>query len=337
MSFSSYLFDTTQTTACIHPPFPPGPPPPHPTYDLDAVIKLALAEDLGDAGDVTTAATIPIESTATATFVAKASGVLAGRAVVDMVCGSVDPTLVLTWAKNEGDQVQPGDRIGTIQGSTRAILIAERLSLNFLQRMSGIATITHAMATAARPARVLETRKTLPGLRLVDKWAVLIGGGLNHRIGLFDMAMVKDNHVSACGGIAACLQRLDAALPGDTRIICEVRSLTEVQEALDYVKEFPQSRLQRLLLDNMVQRRFDGSLDVSMLRDAVTLVGSSSPQLETEASGNVTLESVGVIGQTGVTYVSSGALTHSVKALDISLLLEVERNYRANPELRSAA
>eukprot|EP00897_Mesotaenium_endlicherianum_P002596 jgi/Mesen1/2364/ME000156S01513 len=239
------------------------PPPAHPTYDILSVIKLALAEDAGDQGDVTCLATIPAEVQAKAVFLAKADGVLAGIAVADMVFSEVDPTL-------------------------------------------------QAMARAAKPARILETRKTAPGLRLFDKWAVLIGGGENHRMGLYDMVMIKDNHIAAAGGIPQAVAAAQAYLQQqglDIGVEVETRTLEEVKEVLSCAGE-GQGRVTRVMLDNMVTAGADGSLDVSML--------------EAAASGNVTLDTVSKIGATGVTFISSGALTHSVKALDISLNIDTE-------------
>ncbi|KAG5562805.1 hypothetical protein RHGRI_005508 [Rhododendron griersonianum] len=239
-------------------------PPSHLTYDLKGVIKLALAEDAGDRGDVTCMATIPSDMEVEAHFLAKEDGVVAGIVLAESVFSEVDPTLKVEWSRKDGDFVHKGLQFGKVHGRAHSIVVAERVVLNFMQRMSGIATLTKEMADAARPAYILETRKTAPGLRLVDKWAVLIGGGRNHRMGLFDMVMIKDNHISIAG---------------------------------------------------------DGDVDVSMLKEAVDLING---RFETEASGNVTLETVHKIGQTGVTYISSGALTHSVKALDISLKIDTE-------------
>ncbi|XP_048504277.1 quinolinate phosphoribosyltransferase [decarboxylating] 1a isoform X2 [Beta vulgaris subsp. vulgaris] len=239
-------------------------PPCHPTYDLKAVIKLALAEDSADLGDVTSMATIPAEVEVEAHFLAKEDGIVAGIALAEMIFHEVDPCLKVEWCQKDGDHVLKGLRLGKVYGKAHSIVVAERVVLNFMQRMSGIATLTKAMAEAAFPAVILETRKTAPGLRLVDKWAVLIGGGKNHRLGLFDMLLIKDNHISIAGGITEALKSAD-----------------------------------HYLLQNNLQ-------------------------MEVEASGNVTLDTVHQIGQTGVTYISSGALTHSVRALDISLKIDTD-------------
>ncbi|KAL9229955.1 hypothetical protein vseg_005363 [Gypsophila vaccaria] len=298
-------------------------PPCHPTYDLKGVIKLALSEDSADNGDVTSMATIPETMEVEAQFLAKEDGVIAGVALAEMIFHEVDPSLKVEWFHTDGDRVHKGLKLGKVYGKARSIVLAERVVLNFMQRMSGIATLTKAMADAARPAIILETRKTAPGLRLVDKWAVLIGGGKNHRLGLFDMMLIKDNHISAAGGITEALKSADRYLQ-ETNLQMEVeietRTLEEVKEVLEYVSQ-TKTFLTRIMLDNMVIPQPSGEVDVSMLKEAVSLIDG---RLETEASGNVTLDSVHQIGQTGVTYISSGALTHSVRALDISLKIDTE-------------
>lgn len=298
-------------------------PPSHPTYDLKGVIKLALTEDAGDRGDVTCMATIPADMEVEAHFLAKENGVIAGIALAEMIFGEVDPTLKVEWSRKDGDCVQKGLQFGKVHGRAHNIVVAERVVLNFMQRMSGIATLTKAMADAARPAYILETRKTAPGLRLVDKWAVLIGGGQNHRMGLFDMVMIKDNHISVAGGVKDALRSVDLYLEQNNlhmAVEVETRTLEEVNEALHYASQTKTS-LTRIMLDNMVVPLPNGDVDVSMLKEAVDLING---RFDTEASGNVTLETVHKIGQTGVTYISSGALTHSVKALDISLKIDTE-------------
>ncbi|CAI9095959.1 OLC1v1032006C1 [Oldenlandia corymbosa var. corymbosa] len=298
-------------------------PPEHPTYDLKGVIQLALSEDAGDRGDVTCQATIPVEMEVEAHFLAKEDGIAAGIALAEMVFHEVDPSLKVEWSKKDGDSIQKGLQFGKVNGKAHSIVIAERVVLNFMQRMSGIATLTKAMADAANPAYILETRKTAPGLRLVDKWAVLIGGGRNHRLGLFDMVLIKDNHISTAGGVTKALKAVDLYLESSNLqmgVEIETRTLEEVNEVLDYASRSKTS-LTRIMLDNMVVPLPDGDVDVSMLKEAVDLIGG---RFETEASGNVTLETVHKIGQTGVTYISSGALTHSVKALDISLKIDTE-------------
>ncbi|GAA0140897.1 hypothetical protein LIER_02165 [Lithospermum erythrorhizon] len=300
-----------------------GKPPAHPTYDLKGVIKLALSEDAADIGDVTCKATIPVDMEVEAYFLAKEDGIVAGIALADMVFGEVDTSLKVEWTRNDGDKVHKGLQFGKVHGKAHSIVVAERVVLNFMQRMSGIATLTKAMAEAAHPACILETRKTAPGLRLVDKWAVLIGGGRNHRMGLFDMVLVKDNHISIAGGVTRALESVDHYLAQNNLqmdVEIETRTLEEVREVLQYASQTKTS-LTRIMLDNMIVPLSDGDVDVSMVREAVDFIGG---RFETEASGNVTLETVHKIGQSGVTYISSGALTHSVKALDISLKIDTE-------------
>ncbi|KAJ7954214.1 Nicotinate-nucleotide pyrophosphorylase [carboxylating] [Quillaja saponaria] len=298
-------------------------PPLHPTYDLKGIIKLALAEDAGDRGDVTCIATIPYDMDVEAYFLAKEDGIVAGIGLADMIFHEVDPSLKVEWSQKDGDCVRKGLQFGKVYGRAHNIVVAERVVLNFMQRMSGIATLTKAMANAAHPAYILETRKTAPGLRLVDKWAVLIGGGRNHRMGLFDMIMVKDNHISIAGGVTNAIKAVDFYLEQKNlkmEVEVETRTLEEVNEILKYAAQ-KKTSLTRIMLDNMVVPLSNGDVDVSMLKEAVQLVNG---RFETEASGNVTVETVHKIGQTGVTYISSGALTHSVKALDISLKIDTE-------------
>uniref|UniRef100_UPI001CB8E836 nicotinate-nucleotide pyrophosphorylase [carboxylating], chloroplastic n=1 Tax=Erigeron canadensis TaxID=72917 RepID=UPI001CB8E836 len=298
-------------------------PPVHPTYDLKAVIKLALSEDAGDKGDVTCLATIPTDMEVEAYFLAKDDGIIAGIALAEMIFKEVDSTLKVEWFKKDGDNISKGLKFGKVYGRAYSIVVAERVVLNFMQRMSGIATLTKAMADAAHPACILETRKTAPALRLVDKWAVLIGGGQNHRMGLFDMVMIKDNHISIAGGISNALKSVDLYLEKNNLqmgVEVETRTFEEIHEVLKYASE-NKTLLSRIMLDNMVVPQPDGDVDVSMLKEAVEIING---KFETEASGNVTLETVHKIGQTGVTYISSGALTHSVKAVDISLKIDTE-------------
>ena len=283
---------------------------------VDALIDRALAEDVGG-GDVTTLATIPADRRATATFLAKEDGVLAGLAVAERVFAVLSPEIVIRWDAADGDAVAAGTRFGTVDGPARAILVGERLALNLMQRMSGIATATRAMAEAAGDATILDTRKTAPGLRAFDKWAVRLGGGTNHRVGLYDMFLIKDNHIAAAGGIRAAIdaaRRYRTEHAPDLAIEIETRTLAEVDEVLAV------GGVDRVLLDNMVEVGDDGLVDVTMLAEAVRRVGGT---FETEASGNVTLATVPAIAATGVDFISSGALTHSVRALDISLKIDL--------------
>ncbi len=294
--------------------------PPYLTDDaLTHLIRLALDEDVGD-GDVTTAATIPDGTPAEAYFLAKANGVLAGLDVATRVFAEVDPAVHIQWQAADGDRVTEGTVFGTVEGPAQSLLIGERLALNLMQRMSGIATATRQMQDAAlpHPAQILDTRKTAPGLRLLDKWAVRLGGGTNHRIGLYDRILIKDNHIAAIGGvaqaIAAAHRYRDTNNPA-LEIEVEVRTLDELDAAL------ATTPVDYLLLDNMVSLHPDGRTDTSMLAEAVQRVGGC---IATEASGNVTLATVPAIAATGVDYISSGALTHSVTALDISMKITLQ-------------
>ena len=285
--------------------------------DLPDLLARALAEDVG-AGDVTTEATIPAGTTATARFLLKQDGVVAGLAVAERVFQAVDPELAVVWRAADGDALSAGTVFGEVRGRARSILVAERLALNLMQRMGGIATAAAAMARAARPATVLDTRKTAPGLRALDKWAVRLGGGANHRAGLYDMVLVKDNHIAAAGGVRAALDAV-AAAGTPVPVEVEARTLGEVDAVLAAAADGV--RVDRVLLDNFARRGADGALDVAPLAEAVARIGG---RLQTEASGNVTLDSVAAIAATGVDFISSGALTHSVTALDVSLKIGLD-------------
>ena len=270
---------------------------------LMPIVQRALDEDLGD-GDVTTLCTIPEDATLTGRFIAKADGIIAGMEVARLTFALIDERVQVDFSLCDGDKVSKGQIFGTISGSTRALLIGERTALNFMQRMSGIATMTHQFVEAVKPhkAVILDTRKTAPGLRLLDKWAVKLGGGENHRIGLFDMVLIKNNHITAVGSITAAINRVRECDERHRPIEVEVRTLSELQEALALQPD-------RILLDNM---------NLDQMHEAVEIAAGRVPL---EASGNVMLETVNAIAATGVDFISSGALTHSVKALDISLTL----------------
>jgi nicotinate-nucleotide pyrophosphorylase (carboxylating) len=290
--------------------------PPYLTdVELDDLVRRALAEDIGS-GDVTTRATIPPEALAEAEFLAKSPGIVAGIEVARRVFRALDGGVSLSWTVDDGARVKPGLRFGAVAGPARALLSGERVALNLLQRMSGIATATRAMVDAIgdRPTRLLDTRKTVPGLRALDKWAVLLGGGHNHRIGLYDQLLVKDNHIAACGGVREAIRAANAFRAESDRrdlvLEIEVRTLDELDEVLDC------GAVDVILLDNMASATPDGTIDTSRLAEAVRRVGG---RFRTEASGNVSIATVGAIAATGVQAVSSGALTHSVTALDISL------------------
>lgn len=285
--------------------------------DIDALIERAFAEDIGE-GDVTTLATVPASQRATATFLAKEDGVLAGLAVAERVFAALDPQVALARTAADGDRLKAGTRFGTVGGPARSLLTGERLALNVMQRMSGIATATRRMVDAAEGATILDTRKTAPGLRALDKWAVRLGGGTNHRAGLYDMFLIKDNHIAAAGGVRAAVEAAQAHRTEhapELQIEVETRTMDEVETVLAV------GGVDRLLLDNMVTVGDDGHVDTSRLAEAVRRIGG---RFETEASGNVTLATVPAIAATGVDYISSGALTHSARALDISLKIELD-------------
>jgi nicotinate-nucleotide pyrophosphorylase (carboxylating) len=271
--------------------------------DLDALVRESLAEDVGS-GDVTTRATVPAGTQARGMIRAKQDGVLSGIEPAIKTFLAVDSQLTIEQRALDGDRVTSGTPVLDVTGSAHAILEAERTALNLMQRLSGVATLTarYVAEVAGTGARILDTRKTTPGLRLLEKQAVRHGGGHNHRIGLYDMVLIKDNHIAAAGGIAAAIAAARAQAP-DLPLECEVASLDELTEALE-------AGAPRVLLDNMSLRE---------LRAAVALVAGRA---ETEASGGVNLVMAREIAQTGVTYVSVGALTHSAPALDLNLTLE---------------
>ena len=292
--------------------------------NLPALIARALAEDVGD-GDVTTEATIPAGTRATARFLLKEDGVVAGLAVAERVFEAVDPDLAVSWTAADGDRLAAGTVFGEVTGRARSILVAERLALNLMQRMGGVATAAARFAEAARPATVLDTRKTAPGLRALDKWAVRLGGAANHRAGLYDMVLVKDNHIAAAGGVRAAIEAVDRHLrerARDVPVEVEARTLDEVDAVL--AAHADGLRVDRVLLDNFARPApggTGGDVDTAPLREAVARVDG---RIQTEASGNVTLNTVGAVAATGVDYVSTGALTHSVRALDVSLKIDLE-------------
>ena len=271
---------------------------------LRVIIHRALEEDLGD-GDITTLSTVPARSVLKGTFIAKESGIIAGLEVVLETLKYLDPRIKFTAHVSDGERVAKGTVLATVHGNGRAILIAERTALNFFQRMSGIATTTRSYVDAVRSTKaiIVDTRKTAPGLRLLDKMAVRIGGGQNHRFGLYDMALIKENHIAATGGITQAVARVRAMDKKKRPIEVEVRNQDELSEALKL-------NVDRILLDNMTLDR---------LHDAVWLTKGKT---KLEASGNVSLESVHAIAATGVDIISVGKLTHSVRALDISFLIE---------------
>ncbi|OAI43962.1 nicotinate-nucleotide pyrophosphorylase [Rhizomicrobium sp. SCGC AG-212-E05] len=269
---------------------------------FEAQVRAALEEDLGRAGDITSQLTIAAGTIATARLVARNPGRLAGLICAQVAFRLVDPTLKFDAAAPDGSDIAPGTLLATVSGSARAILTAERVALNFLGPLSGTATATAALVKAVEgtKARIVCTRKTLPGLRLLQKYAVRCGGGFNHRFGLDDAAMIKDNHIQAAGGIKPAVERLRAGLGHMVRIELEVDTLAQLEEALSL-------GVDTILLDNM---------SLEDLRRAVALANG---RCVLEASGNVTLASVRAIAETGVDYISSGAITHSAPNLDIGL------------------
>jgi nicotinate-nucleotide pyrophosphorylase (carboxylating) len=273
-----------------------------PEQTITDTVARALAEDVGD-GDVTTAAIVPETARARAVITQKAPGVIYGLAAAEEAFRQLDPEVRLERFAPEGQWREAGPVLG-VEGSARAILTAERTALNFLQRLSGVATMTArcVKAVAGTRARILDTRKTTPGLRVLEKAAVAAGGGTNHRAGLFDAILIKENHIALAGGLGEAVRRARAHAPG-VSLEVECRNLAEVDEALD-------AGAPKILLDNMT---------VPELRAAV---GHVRGRAELEASGGVTLERLGEIAATGLDYVSVGALTHSAPALDLSLILE---------------
>ena len=269
---------------------------------VERAVAAALDEELSTAGDITTDAIIPADATVTAAIVARESGVVAGLDLAEAAFKALDPDIRFTRIVADGGGVAAGGKIATVSGKTRAILSAERTALNFLGRLSGIATLTasYVKAVEGTGARIACTRKTTPGLRALEKYAVRAGGGVNHRFGLYDAVLVKDNHIAAAGGIAGALARLKSRAGHSVRIEVEVDTLDQLAEAL----KFP---IDAVLLDNM---------DAATLREAVKLVAGRGV---TEASGGVTLENVREIASTGVDVISAGALTHSPRNLDSSL------------------
>ena len=268
------------------------------------IIQRALDEDIGD-GDVTTLCTVSPETMLVGQFIAKEAGIIAGLEVAKLTFSLMDDRVRFISLVADGDQVEAGKVIAEVSGPGRALLSGERVALNFLQRMSGIATLTRHFVEAVQDASavILDTRKTAPGLRPLDKWAVRLGGGQNHRFGLYDMVLIKDNHIAAVGSISEAVARVRAQDEQERAIEVEVTTLAELREALEL-------DLDRILLDNM---------SLGEMREAVRMAGGRIPL---EASGNVTLENVADIAATGVDYISIGMLTHSARALDISLSLK---------------
>lgn len=276
-----------------------------PRLAIRRAVEQALAEDLGDRGDLTTDATVPAGTQAVATFGARRAGVIAGLAVAEAAFHALDGDVVFTPLASDGDAVGGGAVVARVAGPARALLSAERVALNFLCHMSGIATLTRRFveAVAGTQARIVDTRKTTPGLRAFEKYAVRCGGGGNHRTGLYDAILIKDNHIVAAGGVEPAIAAARAHAGHMVKIEVEVGSLDELAVALKH-------RIDVVMLDNM---------DAPTLRRAVELVGGRAL---TEASGGVNLDTVRAIAESGVDLISVGALTHSAPILDLGLDFE---------------
>jgi nicotinate-nucleotide pyrophosphorylase (carboxylating) len=271
---------------------------------LDRLIEQALLEDI-HTGDITTLAVVPGTRPASARLIAKERLVLAGLHVAEKVFLKLDPAAVFTAGIPEGAVAEKGDVLATIRGNASDLLMAERVALNLLQRLSGIATLTSRYVEAVRgtAARIVDTRKTTPGLREVEKYAVRVGGGINHRTGLYDGVLIKENHIAAAGGIAEAIRRARAYIPHTLKIEIETETIGQVEEALAAGADI-------IMLDNM---------DCAVMRQCVGLINGRAV---VEASGGVNLDTVRAIAETGVDIISIGALTHSPKAMDISMLLD---------------
>lgn len=271
---------------------------------IDELLELAFAEDIGD-GDHTTLCCIPADAMGKSRLIVKEKGILAGVDIAKKVFKKFDPELKMNIFINDGAEVNPGDIAFEVEGRIQSLLQTERLMLNIMQRMSGIATVTHKYANelSGLKTKVLDTRKTTPGLRMLEKEAVKIGGGMNHRIGLFDMILLKDNHVDFAGGIDKAISKAKEYIREknkNLKIEIEVRSLEELDKVLEI------GGVDRIMLDNFTPE---------LTRKAVEIIGG---RYETESSGGITFDTLRKYGECGVDYISVGALTHSVKGLDIS-------------------
>jgi nicotinate-nucleotide pyrophosphorylase (carboxylating) len=271
---------------------------------IDKLLELAFAEDIGD-GDHTTLSTIPADAMGRSRLIVKEKGILAGVEIAEKVLHKLDPSIKMDVMIQDGAEVNPGDIAFTAEGPVRSLLIAERTMLNIMQRMSGVATMTRRYQDelAGLKTRVLDTRKTTPGMRILEKEGVRIGGGTNHRIGLFDMILIKDNHIDFAGGIEKAIERARQYCKDngkDLKIEVEVRSLDDIRRVMAI------GGVDRIMFDNFTPE---------LTREAVALVGGT---METESSGGIRIENLRKYGETGVDFISVGALTHSVKGLDMS-------------------
>jgi nicotinate-nucleotide pyrophosphorylase (carboxylating) len=281
---------------------------------IRSVVKAALREDVG-AGDVTTEVIIDKNARAQARIIAKESGVIAGLPVAKAVFTAVDKKLKFIAKVKDSSPVSSGEMVAEVRGTTRSLLFAERTALNFLQRLSGIATLTrkYVDAVSGTKAKILDTRKTTPNLRILEKYAVRMGGGQNHRLGLYDMILIKDNHIAAAGSITEAVKKAQRGNKKHLAIEVETRSLTDVQEALA-------AGVKLIMLDNM---------EIASLKQAVELVRGRA---KLEASGGVNLTTVRSIAETGVDFISIGALTHSAPALDLSMEIKTRLNHKGHKE-----
>ena len=276
---------------------------------INKLIDLGIEEDI-NTGDITTESIIPESMTATATMTAKQDGVISGLEIVKMVYDRFQDDVVFTPYFNNGDHVKKGDVILKIEATYPTLLRGERLSLNIFQRMCGIATETarYVKELAGTHTQLLDTRKTAPGLRVLDKMAVKHGGGTNHRMGLYDMAMIKDNHIKMAGGIAKAVEQVRSSIPSDIRIEVEATNLEEVQQAIEAGADI-------IMLDNMSN---------PAMTEAVAVIRKADKGIKTEASGNMSIERLREVAETGVDYISVGALTHTVKGMDISMNIQID-------------
>lgn len=277
---------------------------------INRIVKDALTEDLGDQGDVTSQSIFSDTDNASAVIRSKGNGILSGTYLIEPILTYLRSPAKVEILTRDGSRLEPGTVIAQLNGPVKDILAAERTILNFLQRLSGIATATskYTAAIAHTSTHLLDTRKTTPGLRYLEKLAVVHGGGYNHRIGLFDMILIKDTHVKRSGGVAPALQRAieyRTAKNMDIKIEVEVQSIDEFKTAVEY-------RPDRIMLDNM---------SVDQMRQCVSIIRDRSLGIEIEASGNITLSSIVAVAETGVDFISSGSITHSAPSLDIHLLI----------------
>jgi nicotinate-nucleotide pyrophosphorylase (carboxylating) len=272
--------------------------------ELDRIISSALKEDIGS-GDVTTNSIIPRTLKSNAFLLAKEDGIIAGLPIAKAVFQKMDKKIIWKSLVKEGDKVSAGTKIAQIRGSYRTLLTAERTALNFLQRMSGIATATSKFIEQLQglDTKILDTRKTAPCLRIIDKYAVKIGGGTNHRMGLYDMVMIKDNHIKVSGSITEAVRQIRKKLKRKITIEVETTNINEVKEALN-------AHVDIIMLDNM---------SLPEMKETIALINN---RVKVEASGRIDLNSIRAVAETGVDFISVGALTHSVKALDIGMYFE---------------